>query len=94
VQHYSSLLRTSQSKKIFWKQKQDTVGPLFDILRKAAGAARDSDSTLRGSGGASSIRSTDTRFAGGVGLQLVYNILLVIWQLSFEAGSIGEDMEK
>ncbi|KPI39084.1 V-type proton ATPase subunit H [Cyphellophora attinorum] len=94
VQHYSSLLRTSQSKKIFWKQKQDTVGPLFDILRKAAGAARDSDSTLRGSGGASSIRSTDTRFAGGVGLQLVYNILLVIWQLSFEAGFVGEDMEK
>ena len=92
VQHYSALLRTSQSKKLFWKQRQDTVGPLFDILRKAAGAIRDSDSTLRS--GASSIRSTDTRFAGGVGLQLMYNILLVIWQLSFEAETIGAGLEQ
>jgi V-type H+-transporting ATPase subunit H len=92
VQHYSALLRTSQSKKLFWKQKQDTVGPLFDILRKAAGTPKDSDSTLRSGG--SSIRSTDTRFAGGVGLQLMYNVLLVIWQLSFEGELVGEGLEE
>ena len=92
VQHYSTLLRTSQSKKLFWKQKEDTVGPLFDILRKAAGSAKDSDSTLRS--GTNSIRSTDTRFSGGVGLQLMYNILLVIWQLSFEAEVVGEGLEQ
>lgn len=92
VQHYSTLLRTAQSKKLFWQQKEDTVGPLFDILRKAAGAPKDSDSTLRS--GATSIRSTDTRFAGGVGLQLMYNVLLVIWQLTFEGELVGEGLEE
>ena len=88
----SQLLRTSQSKKLFWKQKQDTVDPLFDILRKAAGAAKDTDSTLWS--GNASIRSSDTRFGGGVGLQLMYHVLLVIWQLSFEGELVGEGLEK
>jgi V-type H+-transporting ATPase subunit H len=92
VQHFSTLLRTKQSKELFWEQKKDTVSPLFDILRKAAGAAKDSDSTLWG--GASSIRSADTRFSGGVGLQLMYHVLLVIWQLSFEGKAVGEGLEK
>lgn len=92
MQHYSSLLRTTQAKKLFWKQKDDTVTPLFEILRKAAGAAKDNDSTLRS--GTTSIRSTDTRFAGGVGLQLMYNVLLVIWQLSFEGELVGQGLEE
>ena len=92
VQHFSTLLRTRRSKELFWKQKSDTVAPLFDILRKAAGAARDNDSTMWS--GASSIRSTDTRFGGGVGLQLMYNVLLVLWQLSFEARMVGEGLQK
>lgn len=92
VQHLSTLLRTKRSKELFWKQRSDTVGPLFDILRKAAGAAKDSDSTLWN--GATSIRSADTRFGGGVGLQLMYHDLLVIWQLSFEGKMIGEGLQK
>jgi V-type H+-transporting ATPase subunit H len=92
VQHYSTLLRTTKAKELFWKSKKDTVSPLFDILRKAAGAAKDNDSTLWSGG--TSIRSTDTRFSGGVGLQLMYNVLLVIWQLSFEAELVGEGLEK
>ena len=92
VQHFSTLLRTKRSKELFWKQKNDTVAPLFDILRKAVGAARDNDSTLRSGG--TSIRSADTKFAGGVGLQLMYNVLLVIWQLSFEARMIGEGLQQ
>ncbi|KAK5422227.1 H(+)-transporting V1 sector ATPase subunit H [Exophiala xenobiotica] len=92
VQHFSQLLRTTRSKELFWKQKQDTVDPLFDILRKAVGAAKDNDSTLWS--GATSIRSTDTRFGGGVGLQLMYHVLLVIWQLSFEGELVGEGLEK
>ena len=92
VLQYSILLRTQRSKELFWQQKEDTVAPLFDILRKAAGASKDSDSTLWNS--ATSIRSADTRFGGGVGLQLMYHVLLVIWQLSFEAKMIGEGLEK
>ncbi|KAJ9602915.1 H(+)-transporting V1 sector ATPase subunit H [Cladophialophora chaetospira] len=92
VQHVSQLLRTTRSKELFWKQKQDTVDPLFDILRKAAGAAKDNDSTLWS--GNASIRSSDTRFGGGVGLQLMYHVLLVIWQLSFEGELVGEGLEK
>ena len=92
VQHFSTLLRTEQSKELFWKQKEDTVAPLFEILRKAAGAPKDSDSTIWS--GASSIRSADTRFGGGVGLQLMYHVLLVIWQLSFEGKMVGQGLEK
>lgn len=92
VQHFSALLRTKKVKELFWKQQKDTVDPLFETLRKAAGTFKDSDSTMYGSG--ASIRSSDTRFAGGIGLQLMYNVLLVIWQLSFEAELIGEGLEK
>ena len=88
----SQLLRTTQAKELFWKQKQDVVDPLFEILRKAVGAARDNDSTLWS--GNASIRSSDTRFGGGVGLQLMYHVLLVIWQLSFEGELVGEGLEK
>lgn len=92
VQHMSTVLRSTQSKELFWKQKKDTVSPLFEILRKAAGAAKDSDSTLWS--GATSIRSSDTRFSGGVGLQLMYHVLLVIWQLSFEGELVGPGLEE
>ena len=92
VQHLSTLLRTKRSKELFWQQKKDNVDPLFDVLRKAVGAMKDSDSTLWS--GATSIRSADTRFGGGVGLQLMYHILLVIWQLSFEGKMVGEGLQK
>lgn len=91
VQHMSTILRSTHAKELFWKQKKETVAPLFDILRKAAGAAKDSDSTLWS--GATSIRSNDTRFSGGVGLQLMYHILLVVWQLSFEGELVGKGLE-
>jgi V-type H+-transporting ATPase subunit H len=92
VQHLSTLLRTKRSKELFWKQKADTVAPLFETLRKAAGASKDNDSTLW-SGGAS-IRSGDNRFGGGVSLQLMYHVLLVIWQLSFEGEMVGSGLQK
>jgi V-type H+-transporting ATPase subunit H len=92
VQHLSQLLRTRRSKELFWKQKADSVAPLFDILRRGVGAAKDNDSTLWS--GNASIRSSDTKFAGGVGLQLMYHVLLVIWQLSFEGELVGDGLEK
>lgn len=91
VQGYSMLLRTKKSRELFWKQRKDTVGPLMDTLRTAAGAVKDSDSTLWS--GATSVRGADAMVGGGVGLQLLYHVLLVIWQLSFEGKLVGEELE-
>ena len=93
VQHYSSLLRTKNARDLFWKQREDTVAPIMDILRAAAGASKDNDSTLWS--GKASIRSApEVRMSGGVGLQLLYHVLLTIWQLSFEASLVGRGLEK
>lgn len=65
----------------------------MDVLRAAAGAGRDSDSTLMNGG--TSIRSlgTETGLGGGVSIQLLYHILLVVWQLSFEGEKVGPGLE-
>lgn len=93
VQEYSALLRTKKARELFWKQRQDTLNPLIDILRAAAGAGRDSDSTMW-SGGTSIRSATEAGLGGGVGLQLLYHVLLAIWQLSFEGSLIGKNLEK
>ena len=93
VQEYSSLLRTKKARELFWRQREETVNPLFDILRAATGGNRDNDSTLFSGG--SSIRSAgEVRLSGGVGLQLLYHVLLTLWQLSFEAPLVGKGLEK
>ena len=94
VQEYSALLKTKKSRELFWEQRGETVNPLIDILRAATGAASDNGSTLwNGSGG--SIRSaTDGGLSGGVGLQLLYHVLLVLWQLSFEGTLIGQELQE
>ena len=88
VQAYSALLRTKRSREIFWDQRNATVEPLIDILRVATGSGKDNGSTTLG--GTGSIRSLE---AGGVGLQLLYHVLLVIWQLSFEGSLVGDGLE-
>ena len=64
----------------------------MDILRSAAGASKDNDSTVWSGG--SSIRGSDGGLSGGVGLQLLYHVLLVIWQLSFEGTLVGKGLEE
>ncbi|KAF2856113.1 vacuolar ATP synthase-like protein subunit H [Plenodomus tracheiphilus IPT5] len=92
VREYSAVLRSTKSRHLFWKQRKETLNPLFDILRAAAGSAKDTDSTLYSGNG--SIRSTpDGGLSGGVGLQLLYHVLLVVWQLSFEGELIGEGLQ-
>ena len=93
VQEYSSVLRKKKARELLWNQREDTVTPLIEILRAAAGAGKDSDSTLW-SGGASIRSATDAGLSGGVGLQLLYHILLVIWQLSFEGTLVGKGLEQ
>lgn len=93
VQECSTLLRTKKARELFWKQREETVNPLIDILRAAAGSGRDTDSTMFS--GATSIRSaTEAGLSGGVGIQLLYHVLLTIWQLSFEGSLIGQGLER
>ncbi|MCJ1399820.1 H(+)-transporting V1 sector ATPase subunit H [Xylographa trunciseda] len=93
VQEYSAVLRTKKSRELFWKQRQETVGPLMEILRTAGGAGKDTDSTLW-SGGASIRTATDAGLGSGVGLQLLYHVLLVLWQLSYEGSLVGKGLEE
>lgn len=87
VQGYSALLQTKRSREIFWKERKDTVEPLIGILRAAAGPTKDNGSSLGGS------RAGETGISGGVGIQLLYHVLLVLWQLSFEGDLIGAQLE-
>ncbi|KAI9738598.1 MAG: H(+)-transporting V1 sector ATPase subunit H [Cirrosporium novae-zelandiae] len=92
VQEYSTLLRSKKSRELFWNQRKDTIAPLIGILRTAAGGEKDTDSTLW-SGNSSVRNTTEVALSGGVGLQLLYHVLLVIWQLSFEGSLVGETLE-
>ncbi len=93
VQEYSALLRTKKARELFWDQRAETVNPLIEILRAAAGSGKDSESTMFS--GATSIRTaTDAGLGGGVGIQLLYHILLTIWQLSFEGALVGQGLER
>ncbi|BDD54743.1 H(+)-transporting V1 sector ATPase subunit H [Monascus purpureus] len=93
VQDFSALLRTKRSREIFWSHRKETVEPLIAILRSAAGVKEggSSSTTLVGS---NSIRNIEPGVTGGVGLQLLYRILLVLWQLSFEGSLVGEDLQE
>jgi V-type H+-transporting ATPase subunit H len=94
VLEYSALLGGKTSRELFWAQRKETITPLIDILRSAAGVSNgDSASTLWS--GAASIRSgNEAAIGGGVGLQLLYHILLVLWQLSFESATVGGGLEE
>ncbi|KAI0172298.1 ARM repeat-containing protein [Hypoxylon sp. FL1284] len=91
VMEYSSLLYGQSSRQLFWKQRSETVAPLIDVLRKAAGIGGESSASLW-SGNNTTRSSGFEGMSGGVGLQLLYHVLLVLWQLSFEAEDIGDDL--
>ena len=92
VQEYSAVLRTSKSRALFWTQRKETLDPLMDILRAAAGAGKENGSTLWDGG--ASVRSAQEGLSGGVGIQLLYHVLLVIWQLSFEGSMVGDGLQE
>jgi V-type H+-transporting ATPase subunit H len=97
VQEYSSLLFGQASREQFWKQRSETVEPLIGILRTAAGIGNGGDSSASlWSSGSTTARGTgfEGSLSGGVGLQLLYHVLLVIWQISFEAEEIGDDLNE
>ena len=95
VLQYSALLRGKKSRELFWSQRKETVGPLVQILRAAVDIGGDGNSASTLWSGATTVRSgTEGSLGGGVGLQLLYHVLLVLWQLSFEAASIGSGLEE
>ncbi|KAK8156231.1 vacuolar ATP synthase subunit H [Phyllosticta citrichinensis] len=95
VQEYSAVLRTSKSRSLFWKQRKETLNPLVEILRAAAGNGKDTDSTLYGGSSSASIRTNaEVGLGGGVGLQLLYHVLLVLWQLSFEGKLVSDGLDE
>ncbi|KAF7717079.1 V-type proton ATPase subunit H [Penicillium ucsense] len=89
VQGFSELLRKKHAREIFWKHRTETLDPLIETLRTAAGTKENG-----GSAGGISTRSVEPGLAGGVGLQLLYRILLVVWQLTFESELVGEDLQE
>jgi len=66
----------------------------MEILRAGAGAGKDTNSTLWSEGASTTRTNFDTGIAGGVGIQLLYRCLLVIWQLSFDGELVGEGLEE
>ncbi|KAI1079433.1 ARM repeat-containing protein [Whalleya microplaca] len=92
VMEYSSLLYSRSSRQLFWKQRSETVTPLIEILQKAAGIGESSSASLW-SGNTTTRSAGFEGLSGGVGLQLLYHVLLVLWQLSFEAEDIGDDLD-
>lgn len=94
VLEYSALLRGKKSREVFWTQRAETVGPLIEILRAAAGVTTNGDSASTLWSGAASSRAVEGTLGGGVGLQLLYHSLLVLWQLSFEGTEIGEGLDR
>lgn len=96
VQEYSSLLFGRVSRQQFWNQRSETISPLIDILKTAAGIGSNGSSSASIWSGNAPSRSTgfEGSLGGGVGLQLLYHVLLVVWQLSFEAEDIGDDLNE
>ncbi|KAJ5939668.1 hypothetical protein N7466_002802 [Penicillium verhagenii] len=87
VQGFSELLRKKRSREIFWSHRKETLEPLIDTLRAAAGIKETA-------GAGTSTRGTDSGLAGGVSLQLLYRVLLVVWQLTFESELVGEELQE
>jgi V-type H+-transporting ATPase subunit H len=94
VLEYSALLRGKKSREAFWEQRAETVGPLIDILKAASGVSNEDSASTLWSGGASIRSGPESTLGGGVGLQLLYHVLLVLWQLSFEGAAIGDGLEE
>ncbi|KAF7559689.1 hypothetical protein G7046_g4466 [Stylonectria norvegica] len=94
VQEYSALLFGPVSRDQFWKQRSETVAPLVKILQTAAGIGNGGDSSASLWSGTTTTRGAgfEGSLSGGVGLQLLYHVLLVMWQMSFEAEDIGDDL--
>lgn len=88
IQSYVTLLRTAYARTSFWDMGEDILNSLVEIIETAANGS-GSGKTEVGLSQASTIASsassaTMTLQQGGVGLQVLYHVLLVFWELSYE----------
>ncbi|ELR04773.1 H(+)-transporting V1 sector ATPase subunit H [Pseudogymnoascus destructans] len=93
VMGYSLLLRSRRSRELFWEHRDVTVLPLISILRTAAGVSASEESAASLWSSATSRTAAEGFINGGIDLQLLYHVLLVMWQLSFEGAVIGDGLE-
>ncbi|KFY78057.1 hypothetical protein V499_02709 [Pseudogymnoascus sp. VKM F-103] len=94
VMGYSALLRSRRSRELFWEHRDVTIVPLISILRTAAGVSASGESAASlWSTSATSRTGAEGFINGGIDLQLLYHVLLVMWQLSFEGAAIGDGLE-
>ncbi|SPO04233.1 related to vacuolar ATP synthase subunit H [Cephalotrichum gorgonifer] len=93
VQQLSHVLSTPGLRSQFWGLREDTVKPMIDILGSAAGLGSQSSSASLWSG-TNNQRPTgpDGQVDSGVGIELLYHVLFAVWQLSFDAKKIGDDL--
>jgi V-type H+-transporting ATPase subunit H len=87
IRSYVALLRTPYARETFWDMKEETVAPLFKTLETAARGT----GSLGGSDRTSSLTGAAVIVQGGVPLQLLYHVLLVVWQLTFDE-TIAEEI--
>ncbi|KAK6335195.1 H(+)-transporting V1 sector ATPase subunit H [Orbilia javanica] len=108
VQSYVLLLRNSYSRTTFWEMGDETMKGLTEVIETAAAGSKGSRTTDVGvatiAGGSSvttallssssgSASSAANLKQGGVNLQLLYHVLVAIWQLSFEE-EIAEELDE
>ena len=84
VQAYVALLRTPYARATFWDMAEETMGPLVKLVGDTARG------TTAAQGNAASNNGV---VQGGVPLQLVYHVLLVVWQLTFDT-VVAEEINK
>ncbi|KAF3080649.1 H(+)-transporting V1 sector ATPase subunit H [Orbilia oligospora] len=108
VQSYVLLLRNSYSRNTFWEMGDETMKGLTEVIETAAAGSKGSRTTDVGvvniasgipsavpllSTGSSSVPAAAAPLKqGGVNLQLLYHVLVAIWQLSFEE-EIAEELD-
>jgi V-type H+-transporting ATPase subunit H len=91
---YSALLRSRRSRELFWDHRDVTIEPLISILRTAAGVSGSGASAASLWSSSATARGGEGFINGGIDLQLLYHVLLVMWQLSFEGAAIGDGLEE
>ncbi|KAK6353846.1 H(+)-transporting V1 sector ATPase subunit H [Orbilia blumenaviensis] len=109
VQNYVLLLRNSFARMTFWQMGDETMRGLTGVVETAAAGSKGSRTTDVGSVANTSSSSASTSLLsgasssgaggaglkqGGVNLQLLYHVLVAIWQLSFEEEIADELDEK
>ncbi|KAF3935853.1 hypothetical protein ABW19_dt0204381 [Dactylella cylindrospora] len=99
VQSYVLLLRNSYSRLTFWDMGEETMRGLTSVIETAAAGSKGKGTTDVGLGSSSSVLGSGVAAAstnlkqGGVSLQLLYHVLVAIWELSFEE-AIAEELDE